>query len=349
MKILIAEDEPLTAKIAAHILDSAGYKVDVVYDGELAYRQLQQHNYDLVLVDWMMPAMDGIQLVRAIRTELKPVPKIILMSGLNDDQARKHAIESGADAFVAKPFSPNDLISAVDTCMQPSLISEPAPPPPPPALAPAQRLRKTIRPSFPAVCVVGMNQCTCLCDFLTRLPADMYAAVFICFHGSQTPIAELNAVSKLPVKSAEEAWAIEPGNVYVVPPGKHLVILESPLSIHLEDPLPGEFDVHTADILARNIVRTFGAFTTMVALCSPAADGVLGARHISAADGMLIVDATHKKHAGYLAHALHQAEIGARFVERREVSQAVARQVERLLHKTLTQKLQLDSNGTAAR
>lgn len=112
MRVLIVEDEKRLADALGQIMEQAHYVVDVVYDGKdgLAYAQMGQ--YDVILLDVMLPGMDGFSIVRQLRGEKNATP--ILMLTARDAVGSKVAgLDSGADDYMTKPFSPDELLARV--------------------------------------------------------------------------------------------------------------------------------------------------------------------------------------------------------------------------------------------
>jgi len=122
--ILLAEDDPVTARIIKHRFQRDEIDVIHVANGAAAYEYLSQHPVSLVLSDYMMPQMDGFQLLKKIRATSKfsDIPFVMLTSlGKEDDVAR--AFDLGADDYVVKPFSPVELVSRVHRLLRSSRVA----------------------------------------------------------------------------------------------------------------------------------------------------------------------------------------------------------------------------------
>jgi two-component system copper resistance phosphate regulon response regulator CusR len=110
MRILIAEDE---AKVAEHIrrgLVEAGYAVDVAADGAEALWLAENHPYDAMVLDLMMPVQDGVQVVRQIRRKGIRSP-VIFLTARHELEDRVRGLDAGADDYLAKPFSMSELLA----------------------------------------------------------------------------------------------------------------------------------------------------------------------------------------------------------------------------------------------
>ena len=112
--ILIVEDEPPLQKLLAYNLGAAGFDVVQAYDGEEALTLIDERPPDLVLLDWMLPQISGLEICRRLRrrpaTAALPV---IMLTARGDEPDRLRGLETGADDFIAKPFSPAELIARV--------------------------------------------------------------------------------------------------------------------------------------------------------------------------------------------------------------------------------------------
>jgi len=99
-KILIVEDDEMIADIYQRQLEKGGYEVKVVKDGQAATNEVQKHRPDLVLLDMVMPGMDGIGILETLKKGENM--KVIVFSNIQDKDKEKEALEKGADAFLIK-------------------------------------------------------------------------------------------------------------------------------------------------------------------------------------------------------------------------------------------------------
>lgn len=126
MRLLLAEDERFLAKAIVKILEKNHYSVDVVYDGEEALDYLRHGNYDVAILDIMMPKMDGITVLQTIRREKNRIP-ILLLSAKSQTEDKVLGLDSGANDYLTKPFETEELLARlramtrssaqVDVCM----------------------------------------------------------------------------------------------------------------------------------------------------------------------------------------------------------------------------------------
>ena len=110
-RILIVEDDPRTAEIVRLYLDRDGYNVTAVHDGRAGLDAVQSEPPDLVILDLLLPGMDGLELCKAVRRECR-VP-IIMLTALSTEQDKLAGLDLGADDYVTKPFSPRELTARV--------------------------------------------------------------------------------------------------------------------------------------------------------------------------------------------------------------------------------------------
>ena len=115
MRILVVDDEEIAAEHARIVLDEAGIKADTCYDGQTAMNMLEvQHAkhepYNLVLLDWKMPEMDGVELAREIRKRYDRETTVIILTSFNWDEIMEEAVHSGVDSFLAKPLFASNVL-----------------------------------------------------------------------------------------------------------------------------------------------------------------------------------------------------------------------------------------------
>ena len=109
MKILVCEDDPMMIKAIEHKLQREGYTVEVANDGREAAEKIKSHEYDLIITDLLMPFSGGLELINMTRNELKNTTPIIVLSKVGSEETIIEAFKLGADDYLTKPFSPNEL------------------------------------------------------------------------------------------------------------------------------------------------------------------------------------------------------------------------------------------------
>ncbi len=115
-KILIVEDEKPISQLLKYNLEKEGYAISLAADGEAGLVQFRKSKPDLVLLDWMLPKMNGIELCKIIRGESR-IP-IIMLTAKKDEMDRVLGLELGADDYVTKPFSVRELLARIKTILR---------------------------------------------------------------------------------------------------------------------------------------------------------------------------------------------------------------------------------------
>lgn len=112
MRVLIVEDETRLAEALGQILTEQRYAVDIVYDGQDGYDYAMHAAYDVVILDVMLPRMDGFEVVRKLRAEKNSTP-VLLLTARDDISDKVTGLDRGADDYMTKPFSPQELLARV--------------------------------------------------------------------------------------------------------------------------------------------------------------------------------------------------------------------------------------------
>ncbi|MER6038597.1 MULTISPECIES: response regulator transcription factor [unclassified Streptomyces] len=115
-RILVVDDDPTVAEVVAGYLDRAGFTVDRAGDGPSALERAAGHRPDLVVLDLMLPGMDGLEVCRRLR-ERGSVP-VVMLTARGDEDDRILGLEVGADDYVTKPFSPRELVLRVESVLR---------------------------------------------------------------------------------------------------------------------------------------------------------------------------------------------------------------------------------------
>lgn len=117
--ILLVEDEPAIQELIAANLTRAGHHVLRAGDAETALRLIREALPDLVLLDWMLPGMSGMDLARRLREEerTRGIP-IIMLTARGEEQDKVLGLETGADDYITKPFSPRELVARIKAVLR---------------------------------------------------------------------------------------------------------------------------------------------------------------------------------------------------------------------------------------
>ena len=115
-KVLVVDDEKLIVKGIRFSLEQDGMEVECAYDGEEALRMASDHEYDLILLDIMLPKMDGFEVCQHIR-EFSSVP-IVMLTAKGDDMDKILGLEYGADDYITKPFNILEVKARIKAIMR---------------------------------------------------------------------------------------------------------------------------------------------------------------------------------------------------------------------------------------
>ncbi|MEH6476334.1 MAG: phosphate regulon transcriptional regulator PhoB [Sneathiella sp.] len=126
--ILIVEDEEPQAELLQYNLQKVGYQTIIATNGELALTAIEEEQPHLVILDWMLPELSGIEVCRRIRSrsETKALP-VIMITARGEENDKVRGLDVGADDYVVKPYSPRELVSRVQAVLRrvnPSLLAD---------------------------------------------------------------------------------------------------------------------------------------------------------------------------------------------------------------------------------
>lgn len=117
MKILVAEDERLLAQSLKDLLEAKGYSVDLAFDGDEGFDYAETGVYDLIILDVMMPGMNGFQVARRLRERRCATP-ILMLTAKGELDDRVDGLEAGADYYLTKPFAAKELLACVNALLR---------------------------------------------------------------------------------------------------------------------------------------------------------------------------------------------------------------------------------------
>ena len=116
--VLVVDDEPTIAEVVARYLERAGYRTRVAADGLEAIAAAASQRPDLVVLDLMLPGVDGLEVMRRLREADRDRIAVILLTAKGEESDRVVGLRLGADDYVVKPFSPAELVARVDAVLR---------------------------------------------------------------------------------------------------------------------------------------------------------------------------------------------------------------------------------------
>jgi DNA-binding response OmpR family regulator len=125
--VLVVDDDPTVSDVVRRYLERAGYRVTLAADGHQALARFAQERPDLVVLDLMLPGVDGLEVCRRLRARDEALP-IVMLSARGEETDRVVGLELGADDYLAKPFSPRELVLRVQSVLRRTGPASPVPP-----------------------------------------------------------------------------------------------------------------------------------------------------------------------------------------------------------------------------
>jgi DNA-binding response OmpR family regulator len=123
--VLVVDDDPTVSDVVRRYLERAGLDVRLAGDGPAALRAFEVDRPDLVVLDLMLPGIDGLEVCRRMRAARSDVP-VVMLTALGEEADRVLGLEIGADDYVTKPFSPRELVLRVQSVLRRATVAAPA-------------------------------------------------------------------------------------------------------------------------------------------------------------------------------------------------------------------------------
>jgi DNA-binding response OmpR family regulator len=115
MRILVVEDNPVSATYMRTVLEQRGWNVEIALDGERALQLIEQQRFDAVLVDWILPRYDGIDILHAIRQQHgNPPPYVAIVTVVDSVDVQRYCFECGANGYFVKPIQPEAIVEHIE-------------------------------------------------------------------------------------------------------------------------------------------------------------------------------------------------------------------------------------------
>lgn len=286
MKLLIAEDDAFVRIMVKKFLKGSDSTLTETVNGEDAFAALLDNEYDAVIIDWMMPKLDGLELIRTIRKNLTPVPFLMMISAIGSDEAKKKALDAGADAYLTKPFEKELFIQTLENGI---IVNQQG-----------RRSISIINRGTPSrsrsLTGVGIASSTGGPQSLLKVFADIAyserSVFFLVQHGPgwmlSSFVERLQNVTPMKVQLGADRLKYQPGNIYLAPGDLHMIVDPVNEELRLIDDPPENFCKPAADPLFRSIASAFGPSSMGIVLSGMGRDGTIGSGYIKAAGGTVI-------------------------------------------------------------
>ncbi len=290
-KILIAEDDALLSKLLEAALRPNYPDLVLTRNGEEALKALRKTPIDVLVTDWMMPGMDGIELIRRVRAECSPPPFIIMSTVLGSNEARDHALRSGADDFLVKPARMAEIRACIEIASQRHNSSRKLVAAKPVPARAAWRTNEAL-PEHVVVAVAASTGGPVALHAVFDEPELPKSAVYlVALHGPEwlheSLVEALRRRSDLDVRLAEDGVTAQPGSVYFACKDRHLT-LDADFRLKFDDSPPEHFLRPAADPLFRSVARTCGQSALGLVLTGMGNDGASGAAEMAAAGATIL-------------------------------------------------------------
>lgn len=308
MKVLVVEDNVSGRLLLYKILKKEGYQVQYSNNGAEALEMLGKESFDAVLTDWMMPKLDGLELIQYIRQNVRPVPVTIMITALDSKQARDKAMDAGADDYIAKPYHIHEIKERLESCiMRRKSELETARP---------EQEKNLKTPGFPAVAIAASTGGpSTLMQLFSSMKPLKEASVFIVLHGPAWMLRSfserLQNHTEMEVLLAADQMPVKKGKVYIAPGDCHMIIDPAELQVRLWDGPPENFVRPSADPLFRSMANTFAGNCVAVVLTGMGHDGSIGCGYVSAAGGIVIA----QEPSTAIAFSMPQSVVDLRLAE----------------------------------
>ena len=286
-RILIVDDELRVIELLKHLLPTDQYIVDEASNGVEALAKIRKNRYHALLTDWLMPEMNGVQLIKRIRSEIEIQPLIIMITVIDSLQAKEDILEIGADYYSPKPFDTMGLLN----CLKIGLARMQQVPQKTYTIVPSRK-QELLPPCVAVVLASSTAGCDALQKVFYNFPS-CNAAFLIVQHGPmwlhEQLVKRIQLNTELNVSLAKDSVDIRPRSIYFAQGGSHLCVQPKSFSLQLtSDPMENHVRP-SADPLFRTAAKAFGSFTIGVVLTGLGIDGTYGSAYINANGGVVLV------------------------------------------------------------
>ncbi|MBL8749028.1 MAG: response regulator [Planctomycetes bacterium] len=286
-RILVAEDIATMGLLVQRLLRERGHSVRFVSNGLQALDRLRAEPFDLVVTDWVMPEMDGIELILRTRHEFGAAsPPFVIQTAVDTADAKEAVLEAGADEFLAKPWPHDEFVATVERCLARSRA---------PRIAPVAEPVKPVLRTAPFRCVclaASTGGPVTMRDVLQDLAPTDRATFVVVVHGPawmlRSYAGQLARLCRMPVVLAEDGAPLRAGTIFIAPGDRHTVV-DADFVLRVVDTPPENWVRPAADPLFRSAAAVFGREAVAVVMTGLGRDGTRGASAIVTAGGVVVV------------------------------------------------------------
>ena len=284
LKILVVEDDETVRLVLKKLLSKHNFNVATAENGFEAKRILEEDLCDILITDWMMPQVDGAELIRNIRKKIEEPPLIIVVSTLISNVAKNYILETGADYFISKPIQFDELLNVIDEGLQDKKR----------IFEVENSTFKKIEdiPNFNAnVIVAGTGGPPAILEILKNIKSIDKSVYYIVQHGPEwlieTLALKLEKATGFNVHIGSEGMKTKPGNIYIAP-GDHHMLISNDLTISLNKGAKENFERPSVDPLCKSLATKFKDKLNLIILSGIGHDGYKGVNEIHGAKGNII-------------------------------------------------------------
>jgi two-component system chemotaxis response regulator CheB len=329
MKILIAEDDLPSTVLLKRIVKNAGHECGDVRNGADALALLEAEHVDVLLTDWMMPGLDGIELIEKTRARLSRPPFIVLITAIGSPEAMHRALEAGADEFLAKPYGAQDVLAILERGLAKIATSSQRF-----ASAPRGVLFDVSRIAIGiAASTGGPPAIRTVIEGMGHLPD---ASVFIVLHGPAWMLSSyadrLRSATSMHVSLGADGMQITAGAIYLAPGDHHMVVNHDGTALALNQNPAENYVRPAADPLFRSLAEAYGSRCIISVLTGLGRDGTIGSGYVSAAGGFVIAQDPRTAVMPSMPQTVVDLRVAHDIQPLEEIGPAIARRVSTVLH-----------------
>ena len=329
-KILIVEDDSSSRNLLVRLLKKENYEVEIASDGLEAFELMERNRFQAILTDWMMPKMDGLELIHKIRQSSHRDTVILMITALASREAKEKALEAGADDYISKPIDTKDVLKRLDNCLNRNNLES------------ARQLDENLPassgtpPFFAIGFAAGTGAPPAITEVIAKFRMSLQSAIFIAFNGPDwmldSFISKLKSHTDMKVNLGFDGQTIRTGEIYVAPEDRHMVVDPTYLKIKIVDSPPENFVRPSADPLFKSLSAVFGENCIAVVLTGMGNDGSIGSGYIAAAGGYVIAQEPGTAAAPAMPRSVIELRIADIIVPLEDISRVLSERIRKVMH-----------------